>query len=145
MRKKKEVIVPTSVRFILPIMLTLGLFIILHGHLSPGGGFQGGVILAGVVLLIYFCGGYKKVNEKFKKEDYKFFEGVWALAFVFLGIIGLVVGTNFFTNVLSLGNPGDLISSGTIFMMNFAVGFKVFAGITFLIAIFIGLLRREED
>lgn len=145
MRKKIETIIPTSVRCILPIMLVLGIYLIMHGHLSPGGGFQGGVILSGAIVLIYFTNGFKKVFSKFKQGDLKFFESLWAVYFVFLGVVGLLSGASFFTNSLNHGEIGSLFSTGTIFLMNFAVGFKVFAGVTFLILIFISLLKKGED
>ena len=53
MKKRRDSILISCTNLVLPILLTLGLYIIIHGHLSPGGGFQGGVLIAGAVALIY--------------------------------------------------------------------------------------------
>ena len=114
MKKRRNSILISCTNLVLPILLTLGLYIIIHGHLSPGGGFQGGVLIAG------------------------------AIGFIILAFIGLIGSGVFFGNVLEKGSPGDLFSSGSIFLMNFAVGFKVFAGISFLIIIMLANLNKED-
>ena len=70
---------------------------------------------------------------------------IGALGFIILAFIGLIGSGVFFGNILEKGNPGDLFSSGSIFLMNFAVGFKVFAGISFLILIMISSLKGKGE
>ncbi len=145
MKRRRDSILKSCANITLPIIITLGLYVILHGHLSPGGGFQGGVLVAGALAIIYVCYGSNGVNEKFNLNKFKFFENIGALGFILLAFLGLIYGGTFFKNIFGTGNPGELFSSGNIFLMNFAVGFKVFAGISFLIVIMVKVLNKKED
>ena len=144
MKKRRNSILISCTNLVLPILLTLGLYIIIHGHLSPGGGFQGGVLIAGAIALIYIGYGFKGVKKGIASNTFKIAEDLGVLGFIILAFIGLIGSGVFFGNVLEKGNPGDLFSSGSIFLMNFAVGFKVFAGISFLIIIMLANLNKED-
>ena len=126
-RKQKDIIVPSCADLVIPITLVLGAYIILHGHLSPGGGFQGGVLLTGAIAIFFIAYGRDKVLKTFHLNRLKTSEDLGALAFVLVGTLG------------------KLFSSGTIFLMNFAVGYKVLAGIGVLLLIMIGTLRDDEE
>lgn len=144
--KKRDSIVTSCANITLPICLVLGAYIILHGHLSPGGGFQGGVLIAGAIAILYIAYGTDKVRETFNSKKIKASENIGALGFVFLGTLGIIYGYNFFRNIIhNQGLPGNLYSSGTIFWMNFAVGYKVLAGIGFLILVMINYLNNTEN
>ena len=145
MKKRRDSILISCTNLVLPILLTLGLYIIIHGHLSPGGGFQGGVLIAGAIAIIYIGYGFKGVNKGIAANTFKIAEDIGALGFIILAFIGLVGSGAFFGNILEKGNPGDLFSSGSIFLMNFAVGFKVFAGISFLLLIMIANLKSKGE
>lgn len=145
MKKRRDSILISCTNLVLPILLTLGLYIIIHGHLSPGGGFQGGVLIAGAIAIIYIGYGFKGVNKGIAANTFKIAEDIGALGFIILAFIGLVGSGVFFGNILKKGNPGDLFSSGSIFLMNFAVGFKVFAGISFLLLIMIANLIKSKE
>ena len=145
MKKRRDSILISCTNLVLPILLTLGLYIIIHGHLSPGGGFQGGVLIAGAIAIIYIGYGFKGVNKGVAANTFKIAEDIGALGFIILAFIGLVGSGVFFGNILKKGNPGDLFSSGSIFLMNFAVGFKVFAGISFLLLIMIANLKSKGE
>ena len=145
MKKRRDSILIACTNLILPILITLGLYIIIHGHLSPGGGFQGGVLIAGALVTIYIGYGKNSALTSSKAKVYKVVEDIGALGFIILAFVGLVVTGTFFTNTFELGKVGELLSSGSIFLMNSAVGLKVFAGISFLVLVMIGLLRDKED
>ena len=145
MKKRRDSILISCTNLVLPILLTLGLYIIIHGHLSPGGGFQGGVLIAGAIAIIYIGYGFKGVNKGIAANTFKIAEDIGALGFIILAFIGLVGSGVYFGNILKKGNPGDLFSSGSIFLMNFAVGFKVFAGISFLLLIMIANLKSKGE
>ena len=145
MKKRRNSILISCTNLVLPILLTLGLYIIIHGHLSPGGGFQGGVLIAGAIALIYIGYGFKGVKKGIASNTFKIAEDLGELGFIILAFIGLIGSGVFFGNVLEKGNPGDLFSSGSIFLMNFAVGFKVFAGISFLIIIMLSNLNKKGE
>ncbi|PRR78730.1 putative monovalent cation/H+ antiporter subunit B [Clostridium liquoris] len=143
---ERDSIIVSTANLVLPISLSLGAYVILHGHLSPGGGFQGGVLIAGAVAIVFLAYGMDRVSKVFNAERIKVYESVGALSFLLLGTLGVVYGYNFFKNVIyNQGKPGMLYSSGTIFWMNFAVGYKVLAGIGFLLITMIGTLNAEEN
>jgi multicomponent Na+:H+ antiporter subunit B len=145
-RKAKNIIVKCANDILLPITLVFGLYIILHGHLSPGGGFQGGVIVAAGVALVFLGYGNDGVRKAFRPGALKLSENIGALMYIFFCLLGILYGDTFVRNVLyALGNPGDLWSSGTIFLMNFSVGFKVRAGICLMLIIMIGTMFSQKD
>lgn len=130
---------------ILPFLLVYIFYIILHGHLSPGGGFQGGVLAVAIVILMYLGHGYETTENALSKEFMHKGEGVISIGYIALALIGVFAGANFCENVLyDIGNIGDLYSSGTIFWMNLAVGLKVFAGVTVLALSMFELLNVAE-
>ena len=141
-RKRKDSILTCCSDLVLPIIITLGLYIIIHGHLSPGGGFQGGVLVAGAFAILYVAYGVKNLSKRIKVNVLKVGEDIGALGFIILDFLG---GGTFFKNIFYLGEPGELFSSGSIFLMNFAVGFKVFAGVSFLILIMVSSLKSKGD
>ena len=145
MKKRRNSILISCTNLVLPILLTLGLYIIIHGHLSPGGGFQGGVLVAGAFAILYVAYGVKNLSKRIKVNALKIGEDIGALGFIILAFLGLVFGGTFFKNIFYLGEPGELFSSGSIFLMNFAVGFKVFAGVSFLILIMVSSLKSKGD
>ena len=145
-RKRKDSILTCCCSdLVLHIIITLGLYIIIHGHLSPGGGFQGGVLVAGAFAILYVAYGVKNLSKRIKVNVLKVGEDIGALGFIILAFLGLVFGGTFFKNIFYLGEPGELFSSGSIFLMNFAVGFKVFAGVSFLILIMVSSLKSKGD
>ncbi|GAA0068860.1 Na(+)/H(+) antiporter subunit B [Clostridium sardiniense] len=143
--KEKDIIVKICGSIILPLALLLGIYIILHGHLSPGGGFQGGVIIASAVSIYYVAYGREKTLKMFNSKRLSRMEELGALTFIFIASLGVIYGVSFFSNILSKGNVGNIFSSGTVFFMNFAVGYKVLAGISVLILVVISSLKGEEE
>ena len=115
---------------LLPFSLVFMLYIILHGHLSPGGGFQGGVLFVAAVLFLYFGHGYEVTAKAVSLNLLHKTEGLASVVYVALAMLGVAVGAQFCQNILyKSGNIGDLYSSGTIFWMNLTVGIKVMTGI----------------
>lgn len=143
--KFKDLIIKTGADFFAPIALVLGIYVILHGHLSPGGGFQGGVLVASAVLLVYLGYGHKTMSSMFNGDFLKKNESVGAILYSGFALVGIIFGANFCANVLFKGNPGELYSSGTIFWMNFSVGYKVLTGVGFLILLMLGLLADNKS
>jgi multicomponent Na+:H+ antiporter subunit B len=126
-KTKKElepasVILFTGCRFLFPLILLFGAYIFIHGHLTPGGGFQGGAIIASAFLLIYLgCRG-RRISEKRTKAV----ESLGGLVFVVVGLIGLAVGGHYFlSNFLPKGILFSLFSAGIIPIIYIAIGFKV--------------------
>ena len=128
-------IVKTIVRFALGIMVIFGAYIILYGHLTPGGGFAGGVILACGYIILTLAFGKEISLRKMGNEAASILDNLGALAFILIGIFGFTAGF-FFKNFLDHGRLFDLWSAGTIPLCNIAIGIKVTAS---LFAVFIAL------
>ena len=130
---------------LLPFALVYIFYIILHGHLSPGGGFQGGVLMAGVVTLIYLGHGFETTVNALSYHALHRGEGVASVVYVALGLLGVAVGAQFAQNVLYTQSAvGELYSSGTIFWMNVTVGVKVVTGIGSISLLMISLMAGKD-
>ena len=142
----KNVIQPCGVDSILPLAMVYICYIILHGHLSPGGGFQGGVLVAAVIALIALAYGYDAAAKTISFGLVHHGEGLASVCYVALAFMGVCAATMFCENFLySTGEIGDLYSSGTIFWMNVTVGVKVFTGISSLCLLMIGVLKDIDE
>jgi multicomponent Na+:H+ antiporter subunit B len=122
---------------LLPVTLLIGLDVVLHGQVTPGGGFQGGVVLATGLHLLYVTGSYQALDRLRPMELFDAGEAVGAAAFAGLGIAGIVVAGNFLTNILPGGTFGQLLSAGTVPVLNGAVGLEVGCGMVVLLAHFL--------
>ena len=143
--KVKNVIQPCGVDSILPLALVYICYIILHGHLSPGGGFQGGVLVAAVVALIALAYGYEAASRAISFELVHDGEGLASVVYVALALMGCAVGAQFCQNILyTHGAIGEVYSSGTIFWMNVTVGVKVFTGISSVSLLMLSVLKDIE-
>jgi multicomponent Na+:H+ antiporter subunit B len=119
-----------------PIVL-FGIYVVAHGHLTPGGGFQGGVVLATGALLVYLSGEYVTLRRVRPENSIDLAEALGAGGYVVVGLFGLVAGGSFLANTLPLGTAGTLLSAGTIPVINLAVGLEVAAGFTLLLSEFL--------
>jgi multicomponent Na+:H+ antiporter subunit B len=119
-----------------PVVL-FGIYVVAHGHLSPGGGFQGGVVLATGALLVYLSGEYVTLRRVRPEALLDLAESSGAAGYVAVGLLGLAVGATFLENVLPLGQPGTLLSAGMIPLINLAVGLEVAAGFVLLLSEFL--------
>jgi multicomponent Na+:H+ antiporter subunit B len=121
----------------LPVTLVLGLDVVAHGHLTPGGGFQGGVVLATGLHLLYVAGSYPALRRLRPLSWYEFGEAFGGGTFAISGLAGLFAGSGFLANFLPLGGFGALVSAGTVSLLNFAVGVAVASGVVVLLAQFL--------
>jgi multicomponent Na+:H+ antiporter subunit B len=121
-KEPASLILFTGCRFLFPLILFLGAYVVVHGHLTPGGGFQGGAVIASAFLLMYLgCRG-RRVSE----TKTKLTESLGGLVFVIVGLTGLAVGGHYFlSNFLPKGTLFSLISAGVIPIIYIAIGFKV--------------------
>jgi len=115
----------------------VGLYVVVHGHQTPGGGFQGGVILATALLLVYLSDTYVTLRRVGPMALIEFAEAVGAASLGLLGLAGLIWGTAFMENVLPLGTAGHLLSAGTIPLSSVAVGLAVTGGFAFMLSEFL--------
>src|SRR4029077_7195533 len=94
-----------------PPTVLFGLYIVAHGHLTPGGGFQGGVILATAVLLIYLAGEFEDLHGLYSEATLERAEAVGGAGSIAVGVLGLFAGSSFLQNVLPRGRTASVFSA----------------------------------
>ncbi|MFE1862368.1 MnhB domain-containing protein [Streptomyces anandii] len=121
---------------LLPVTLIVGFDVVAHGHLTPGGGFQGGVVLATGIHLLYLAGSYRALERLRPVEVFDAGEALGAGMFTVLGLIGVLAGTAFLQNFLPMGSFSSLFSAGTVPVLNALVGVEVACGAVVLLTHF---------
>lgn len=120
----------TAANVLIPVVLLVGVYIFINGHLSPGGGFQGGAVIASAVILMLLA----FPNEPFHHKLFGFIESISGLVFVGLAALGALIGSGFLDNaILPLGTFGELLSAGAIPVIYSFVGLKVGAELSSLL------------
>jgi len=114
-------VLATGCMVLFPLILVYGSYIFIHGHLTPGGGFQGGAIIASAFVLVYLGCRERRISHKVSNT----LESLGGLVFVGVGLIGLAVGGYFLWDFLPKGTPYLLLSAGIIPVIYIAIGFKV--------------------
>lgn len=129
-----------------PVFL-LGLFVVSHGYVTPGGGFQGGVVVAAAFLLLYLAGDHSVFRRLTRTPALDVVGGTGAAGFAILGIVAMLLGGAFLHNFLPLGQKGSLLSAGSIPLVNLAAGLEVAAAFTLLFGEFVDelVLRRMVE
>jgi multicomponent Na+:H+ antiporter subunit B len=141
--KGMTVIVKKTTQLIAGMVFLYGIYVIIHGHLTPGGGFAGGVILAGSFILLILAFGSDFMNLTKEEAGSTLFENLATLVVVFLAVSGLLFGTRiFFLNWLPKGTVGQLVSGGMLPLYNIFVGIEVASSI---LTIFLALVIFKEE
>lgn len=109
------------------VTVLFGLYIGLHGQLTPGGGFQGGVILATAPFLVYLAQNTEAFTRITSHPLMELIEAVGAGSYALIGAAGVIAGVLLLTNILPLGQTGDVFSAGTIALISACVGVEVTA------------------
>lgn len=133
-----SIIVRTTTRVLAPLMLLFGAYIIMTGHVNPGGGFQGGVILGSVLLLFVIAFGMKE--GRFSENTASLVEDVSALLLITVGLLGVLLGKGFLSNFLI---ESFTISAGTIPLVNTLIGLKVGSAFVVLFYTFFKYMGRK--
>ena len=143
--KGMTVIVKTIASWVKILIILFGIYIVLFGHLTPGGGFAGGVILASSYVLIMLAYGKEFVQKDLPLSLDSKLDCLGAFAFAMIAVLGFVFGGTFFYNFLSkYGQQFNLISAGTIPLSNIAIGLKVGASL-FLVIFILSTFRRDTS
>ena len=138
-----SIIVKKVTQLMAGLIFTYGIYIILHGHLTPGGGFAGGAIIAGAFILLILAYGSSALNLKKEVAGSSNTESVAILMVVLLAITAMLFGANvFFFNFLDKGIPGELLSAGVIPLYNIFIGIEVAGAI---LTIFLALIIFKEE
>jgi len=142
--KGMTIIVQKVTQIMCGIIFLYGIYIVLHGHLTPGGGFAGGTIIAGSFILLVIAFGSEFLALKKEETGSSILESTAILVFVAIASVGLLIGGVgiFFVNFLPKGTVGSLISAGIIPLFNIAVGIEVAAA---LVTVFLALLIYKEE
>lgn len=112
----------TGTRMLLPLILLFGAYVFVNGHLTPGGGFQGGAILASGMLLLLLA----DPGKRFRKTVIHRVESLSGLVYVLVGVFGIAWAGGFLDNrILPLGQFGSLLSAGAIPLIYALIGLKV--------------------
>lgn len=140
-----SLIVRTIARLVATFITLFGVYVALYGHVSPGGGFAGGAILAAGLILVLLAFGRDETERLVTHRMALGWDCGGALAFLVLAVLGYLAG-GFFLNFLGLGEPYTLASAGTIPLCNAAIAAKVGGA---LFGVFLALAifrpgRREE-
>ncbi len=122
---KDDCILQKVTFYLFPIIVIYGIYVILNGHLSPGGGFSGGAIIGAGLILYANAFGFAKLNRFFTEKTYKWISFV-ALSFYCLAkSYSFFTGANHLESGIPLGQPGAILSSGLILPLNICVGMVV--------------------
>ncbi len=117
--------IQVTMKLMVAMMVVFGIYVASHGQLTPGGGFQGGVILATAPFLAFLSGKIKSFNRIVSNPLLEITEATGAAGYAGIGLSALFAGGAFLTNFLPLGETGSLFSSGTIACISLSVGLEV--------------------
>ncbi len=123
----ESLIIRTMARLMTPFIQMFGAYIILHGHLTPGGGFPGGALIGASMILIAVVFGVSE-GERRMSHDMSIVLDSLAILYIIIGFFGILLGVSFLTNNgagFSLGTQGTLFSGGIIPILNIIIGLKV--------------------
>ena len=141
--KGMSLIVKKVAQLVTGFIFLYGIYIIVHGHLTPGGGFAGGAIIAGAYILQILAFGTDPLLLKRKKTGSSLSESFSILIVLMLATAGLFIGTKvFFNNYLPAGEIGELVSAGVIPLYNIFIGIEVASA---LLTIFLALIIYKEE
>lgn len=131
---------------LIPLLIALGIYLIIHGALTPGGGFQGGIVLAAAPAAMMVAGRYLELKALTPDWAIEAGEALGAAGYVLLGLGGLVFASVYFKNYLPAGNPGQLLSAGFMPLNSIAVGLEVTGAFLIVWTVFLDqalLVRRK--
>jgi multisubunit Na+/H+ antiporter MnhB subunit len=141
--KGMTLIVKKTVRLIAGMIFMYGIYVIVHGHLTPGGGFAGGVIVAGSLILITLAFGDDFLRLIKKEAGTTIVESIATLMVICIALAGLFLGSHyFFNNFLPKGTVGQLLSAGVLPLYNIFIGTEVASSI---FIIFLSLIIFKEE
>lgn len=133
-------ILTTASRVLVPVIVLFGIYVFMNGHLTPGGGFQGGAILASAAVLFFLAHPSGTVPSAFIHR----IEAISGFSYVLIGLLGLLLAGGFLDNaLLPLGRFGSLFSAGAIPLIYLFIGLKVGAELTGIVGSF-NRIQKEE-
>ena len=140
LKAQSNFMLQTASKLLFPIIILFGIYVMIYGHLSPGGGFQGGVIIASGILLLLIS----HKNFEVPHSVIVWLETLAGISYVLIGLIGLVVLDKFLGNFLpnDISDMGLLLSGGIIPIIYIIVGIKVGSEMSMIVQ---NLIKRDEN
>ena len=131
----------TAAKVLIPMITLLGVYIFINGHLTPGGGFQGGAVLASTFILLLISISNKKIGHRVLEYT----EAISGFSFLLIGILGIILASGFLDNhILPMGKFGALLSAGSIPVIYSLIGLKVGAELSTII-LELNQIQGKED
>ena len=119
---RNDIILQKTTCILFPMIVLYGIYVILNGHLSAGGGFSGGAIIGAGLILYNNAFGFKKTKQIFTYNTFKWVSFVSLISYALLKTYSFFTGANHIESHIPLGEPGAILSSGLILPLNIAVG-----------------------
>jgi multicomponent Na+:H+ antiporter subunit B len=139
-----DLILKTITKWLLPFIQLYGVYVVFHGHISPGGGFSGGAILGASIILYIIVFGMDKGEKKLRHQTALIIESGGVAWYMIIGLIGLAITGSYLANQNAgfyLGDAGALISAGMIPLITIGVGMKVAST---MITLFKAIIKEQE-
>lgn len=138
--KKKNVIVKSATDIFLPLASIFGIYVVMHGNTSPGGGFQGGVLIASALLLFYITNGGDRMQKTFHEGFLHNTESVAEVVYIVVALVGVFASFNFCMDIII----SPQLKIETAMLMNVAVGYHVMAGVICLLILMLSTLHMSN-
>ena len=122
---RHDAILQMTAKILTPIVILLGIYVVLNGHLSPGGGFSGGAIMGAGLMIYVTAFGFKDIRRFFTYKTYQRVVLCALLTYAASKCYSFYTGANDIHSIIPLGTPGAILSSGLILVLNICVGFIV--------------------
>ncbi|MGN0377558.1 MAG: hydrogen gas-evolving membrane-bound hydrogenase subunit E [Suilimivivens sp.] len=122
---KNDAILQAAAKVLVPTIILFGIYVILNGHLSPGGGFSGGAIIGAGLILYLNAFGFQKTEKLFTEKTYKWISFAALTTYCLAKSYSFYTGANHLESHIPLGTPGHILSSGLILILNICVGMVV--------------------
>ncbi len=133
-------ILKTVAKVLIPVIFVFGIYVILNGHLGPGGGFSGGAIMGAGLILYCMTFGFEKTERFFTENTYRWISFTALTVYCLSKAYSFYTGANGLHSHIPLGTPGAILSSGLIFVLNICVGMVV----TCTMYTFYAMFRKGE-
>lgn len=122
---KNDIILQTVARILVPPIIIFGIYVILGGHLGPGGGFSGGAVIGAGLILYLNAFGFAKTERFFTAKTYKWMSFCALACYALAKSYSFYTGANHIHSIIPMGTPGAILSSGLILILNICVGIVV--------------------
>ena len=138
--EERDIILEQVARLLVPFILMFGVYVVLNGHLSPGGGFSGGTVMGAGLILYANAFGYRRIHRFFSFKTFTVVSSSALMVYALSKGYSFFMGANHLESGIPLGKPGNILSAGLILPLNICVGLVV-AGTMYC---FYSLFREGE-